>query len=222
MKPNQLQQQQLRQYLGKNLKYRETYAEFYDHILAALEARPADTPFEDVAWKIINEDFGGIEGMRAIEDKYQFSIFREMKKKYLCYAAENFKPQWLAMTGIFAALVYYIVTQHWFSFLDFMLLLIGIRLIPAILQAKRQLKTIPAYGAPRRSIKSGFFTWVNYIPAIIMIGLISLMPGSFRNTDWIQAMNPVVMVVLFTLVAMHSVAFYKVYRDDIRTSFTVN
>jgi hypothetical protein len=49
MKPNQNQQLQLQECLGKYLQYRETYAEFYDHIITALEAKPADAQFEETS-----------------------------------------------------------------------------------------------------------------------------------------------------------------------------
>jgi hypothetical protein len=222
MKPDQQQKMVLQQYLSKNLRYKETYDEFYDHIMAAFEAKPADCPFESTTMKIIKDDFGGIEGMRFIEDKYQYSIFTEMRKKYLAYAIENLKFPWILVFGVFAVLVYYTVKQSWFNFAVFLISLMAIRLVPPFLQMVRRFHSNRIYGQPQRSIKSGFFKWLNYIPAIIICLWLVLTPGSFNNSIWIQQINPFAITVLLLLVAFHSVTFYKVYSDDIKTSFNTN
>jgi len=222
MKPSQLQQQILQQYLGSNLKYRETYAEFYDHILAALEDKPQDGTFEDAARNIINNDFGGMQGMRFIEDKYQYSIFTEMRRKYLNYIIQGLKFPWVGVIGVLAMLVYMMVKQPWFNFGEFLLLMLFIRIIPALLQMAVRFNADHVYGEPRRSIKWGFFRWLNRIPAIVVCAWLLLTPGSFNNSMWLQNINPFVMTALLMLMAIHSFTFYKVYSGDIKTSFKLS
>ena len=155
MKPNQQQEQQLKHYLGNNLQYRETYAEFYDHIMAALEANNADVSFEAAMQKIISDDFGGAEGMRYIENKYQYSVFTEMRKKYLNEMIGNLKFPGIIMLSIFALLAYCLVKQPWFNFSVFLLLLLSIRIVPAILQMVLRFGSPSVYGQPKKSIRVG-------------------------------------------------------------------
>ena len=66
MKITPEQQSLLQRHLRKILKYRETYAEFYDHIVTAVEAEKANILFDDAVIGIIKNDFGGVKGMRSI------------------------------------------------------------------------------------------------------------------------------------------------------------
>ena len=109
MVASQQEKQELEKYLRKNLKYRETCAEFYDHILAALEAKPADGSFADAARQIINDDFGGIAGMRLIEAKYQQASFKELRDKYLQAILDCLKFPAAAVLLMYSIVVYYLV-----------------------------------------------------------------------------------------------------------------
>jgi hypothetical protein len=221
MKPDQKQQLQLQDYLGKNLRYRETYAEFYDHILSALEAMPNDGSFDEVSHKIIEENFGGITGMRLIEQKYQRSVFTEMQKKYFSYAKENLKFPLIILWVAFTVASYYLFKQPWFTFMEFLVLVIFIWLIPFALRLFKQLHTAKATGAPKKSIKSGFFNWLNR--GLFMPIFLWLLAQTFRSADPEQAtLTEVFMTIFCLVVALHTFNFYRVYKDDIRTSFTTN
>jgi hypothetical protein len=223
MKPNQNQQLQLQQYLCKNLKYRETYAEFYDHILSALETLPGDISFDDASQKIIAEDFGGLTGMRLIENKYQRSVFAEMKKKYFSYAIENLKFSRLILWIVFIATTYYLFEQPWFTFTEFFVMLVAIRFVPILLQLARHLNTTRTVGAPKRSVKSNFFRWLDKGQFGLILLWLAGMPRSFRSAGPLQAtLTEIFMTVFCLAVALHTYNFYRVYEDDIRTSFTTN
>src|SRR5258708_3419262 len=77
--------------LAKTSLYRETYIEFYDHILSALEAKPDTMDFRVAVESIIADDFGGYSAMRTIETRYQKTIMREMQRKYLGYLIDCLK-----------------------------------------------------------------------------------------------------------------------------------
>jgi hypothetical protein len=106
MKPNQQEQQKMQRYLSSKLKYRETYAEFYDHIMSALENKSTDIPFELAMQNVIQDDFGGVEEMQRIENYYQRSIFIEMKKKYMSYVLANLKLPGIIILSAFVVLAY--------------------------------------------------------------------------------------------------------------------
>src|ERR1700744_1948174 len=223
MKVSPNQQIQLQQYLSKNLKYRETYAEFYDHILSALETLPGNASFDDASQKIIAEDFGGMAGMRLIENNYQRSVFTEMQKKYFSYAVENLKFPRVILWIVFTMAIYYLFKQPSFTFMEFFVMLIAIRFVPFLLQFVKKFNAVRVMGAPKRSVKRGFFKWLNKSQfGLILLSLVG-MPHSFRSAGALQAILTEIFMTIFCLiVALHSYNFYRVYEDDIRTSFTIN
>jgi len=220
MKPSSDQISSLQKYLRKNLKYRETYAEFYDHILTAIESEIADASFNDQVMKVVKEDFGGVEGMRSIEYEYQRMCFKELKKKYLHYAVDNFRLPGIFITAAFWVLIYFMVKQSWFDMDMFLLNIFVIRIIPNILGMINRIRSPRFYGAPGRSIKDVFFRWQNFIPAIIFfIGYSLTTHGAFTGQAWMHRLTPTPLIstILILLMALHSLTYYKVYRDDIKT-----
>jgi hypothetical protein len=224
MKPSPNQELLLQQYLRKILKYRETYAEVYDHILTAIEAEKTDVLFDDLVIGTIKADFGGIQGMRLIENKYKRLVFKELQKKYLDCAIDNFRFPGIFVTAALGALIYWMVKQPWFNLDVFLFNILAIRIIPGVLMMLISLRSPRIYGAPRQSIKSDFFKWQNFIPAIIFFIAFSIATsGHFYNPAWFQKMIPGVptMTALIMLMALHSLTYYKVCRDDIRAGFTL-
>jgi len=223
MEPTPAQKVVLQKYLRNHLKYRETYAEFYDHILTALEAKPADCDFNDTAMAIIAEDFGGTQGMGLIEYKYNRSTFTELKKRYLDYAIDNFKFPGIITTAALIILIYFMVQQPWFDLEVFFLNIMVIRFIPGILYMLTRLRSPRIYGAPLRSIKSSFFKWQRAIPVFIFfIAWSFAAPGLFKDQQWMQKAIVPAMAIITALMAIHSLTYYKVYRDDIKTRITTN
>ena len=220
MKPNPQQELQLQAYLAKNLRYRETYAEFYDHILSAIETLPVGISFDNASEEIIEKNFGGIAGMRLIEQNYQRAVFAEMQKKYFSYAIESLKFPGVIILALFTLTLYCLFKQPWFTFWEYLVMLLLIRFVPFLLQLAKQIKAHPVTGTPKRSVKTGFYRWLNKGP-ILIIGFIFEGTNSFRNADPVKATLTVVFMILFcVIITLHSVNFYRVYRDDIQASFS--
>ena len=74
MKLSAEQKIELRIYIFNQQKYRETFNEVYDHLINALADSAEPFSVEQVA-KIINEDFGGFNTIRAKELQYQKQFF---------------------------------------------------------------------------------------------------------------------------------------------------
>jgi hypothetical protein len=216
------QQLLLKQHLRKILKYRETYAEFYDHIITAVEAENKEAVFDDVVIEVIKKDFGGVKGMRSIEDNYKRSVFKELKRKYLNCAIDNFRFPGLLITAALGVLIYFMVKQPWFTLDVFLFNILVIRIIPGIISGLTSIGSPRIYGAPRQSIKSDFFKWQNFFAVIIFFIAFSLTTsGNFATgPSWFQKMIPGVptMTILTVLMALHSLTYYRVYRDDIKTN----
>src|ERR1700744_1031267 len=198
MKPTPAQLLLLQKYLRKNLKYRETYAEFYDHILTAVEAEKADVLFDDLVMKVIKDDFGGTKGMRLIEDEYQRSVFKELKKRYLRYMLNNSRSPGIVITVTLGVLIYFITKQPWFDLDVFLWNIIAIRVIPDILRMIAYIRLPRIYKVPLRSIKTAFFKWQNFITYFIFYLAYLLASHSlFNNPDWLKkiTVTPLIMTI---------------------------
>jgi len=221
MVASQQEKQDLEKYLRKNLKYRETCAEFYDHILAALEAKPADGSFADAARQIINDDFGGIAGMRLIEAKYQQASFKELRDKYLQAILDCLKFPAVAVLLMYSIVVYYLVQQPWYSLVVFLGLMVAMRMIPGILKFARYVRSGYVFADSKRSARDIFYRWVDYIPGIVFVAVLCL-TDAFNSTPLLIVKKPVFNMFFLILCGWHTVLFYKVYRKDLKTSFKIN
>jgi hypothetical protein len=104
MKPNQKQKLWLQSYLGAVLKYRETYEEVYDHVLLALENRHQEKFFEGTVNAIINEDFGGVNGLFAMERNCE----NAMVKQYWRLFSSYLKLPYLICIAVISVILAYI------------------------------------------------------------------------------------------------------------------
>lgn len=221
MKLTTEQQEFLKKYLRKNLSYRETYTEFYDHILSALEAKPQTMSFQDAIESVIAEDFGGYDGMTLIESRYKRAVTKEMQKKYLHYVMEYLKFPLIGVIAILTAVFYYITIQPWFGFMVFFGIILGTRLIPALLKGIRHFRLGYIFTDTKRSVKDGTFEWLDYIPGILFT-LLLLCHISNQETpiEWFDRANPIGLALFLTSCALHSLAFYSVYKDEFKASIT--
>jgi len=221
MKPDISQKAWIKDCLRKNLKYRETYAEFYDHVLAALEALPSDFDIHDSVKKIIHEDFGGMAGMRDIEAKYQKSTFREMQFKYLDAVMECLKFPLILFLLPYSIIICFVVRQNWYNFFTFLILMVIIRLISGLMKFARYIRSGFVFADTKPSAKDSFFKWMDYVPGVILLAVLC---GNdlFRSAPPALLKNSVFNAIFLIVSGWHAIAFYKVYRHDIKTSFTVN
>ncbi|MFP5079675.1 hypothetical protein [Pedobacter sp. JCM 36344] len=64
---------EIKAYISGTPRYRETYYELYDHIVNAMEQ--SDKPFSlDLMKQIVEDDFGGFQGIVKQEEIYQKSV----------------------------------------------------------------------------------------------------------------------------------------------------
>jgi hypothetical protein len=221
MTPNPKQQLWLQQYLRNNLSYQETYAEFYDHILAALENMPLGVNFADAIKKVIDEDFGGIRGMRTIEIQYQKSTFREMQTKYFDALLSCLAFPQVFLLLAYSAIVCYTVQQRWYNFFVFLILMIVVRLIPGSMKLTRYVRSGYVFGDIKRSVKDSFFKWVDYISGIILLAVLC---GTdlFKSTPPALLKNPIFNAIFLVICGWHAIALYRVYRHDITANPIIN
>lgn len=218
MKPDHGQREELKKYLRKNLNYRETYTEFYDHILSALETRGADLSFQDACNHIIKQDFGGIAGMHTIEARYSVAIRHEMKKKYWQYIVGYFASPLAGVTALITALFYLIIIQPGFNYFVFVEILLAIRIVPSIYKWIRHFKAGYVYKDTKRSVKDSIYVWLDYIPAYALVLLVILLPFGLKDSwNWFKHINPILITVILLLTTLHTFTYYRLYKDEFKS-----
>jgi hypothetical protein len=78
------QTEAIKLYLNYDIKYRETFDEVFDHVMLVI----ADMPDSDVIYpesltkQIVDQEFGGIDNLKAIENASTKQTFKAMRKKH--------------------------------------------------------------------------------------------------------------------------------------------
>lgn len=211
----------LRKSLLKISLYRETYTEFYDHILSALEAKPDTMDFRAAVESIIADDFGGYGGMRTIETRYQKTIMREMQRKYLGYIIDCLKFPLVIITAALAVLFYWVTQQAWFNLSAFFLVIIYMRLVPGLLQGARYLWLGYIFKSIKRSVKTGAFKWLDFLPiAVCMVVVIIPALTTASPSAWFKNASPITLTLCMLLCALHTLIYYRVYKSEFKTSIS--
>src|ERR1700759_442967 len=104
MKPTLKQQLWLKDYLYQVMDYRETYEEVYDHILAALENKPEEKQFETTVAEVIDEEFGGNNGLMEMEESCRNSVVKDTYNQYW-----NYWRKFLKFPGIIFVISLFII-----------------------------------------------------------------------------------------------------------------
>ena len=211
------QQYILRAYLDKELKYRETYNELYDHISSGLENAPENLPFETLLSTYVVREFGGPNGLHLIERQYRATIAARIKKQY----AESML-QWLRFPNIillpvFAVAVYLFFSttgfdRKWYFMLAFTLSFFTNRL-----------KLIQYYCAcywakAKASIKYNGFAVVKFVP-LALLALISSSCAIIADVypgEWLNTAEPVVATLAAVVYTAHLTVFYKMHRAEFK------
>jgi hypothetical protein len=74
---NEIQKQEIADYVKSVTRYMETYDEVYDHILSSLSASKYESFNLGLVFNVIDEDFGGIEKLKEQEEGSQKSLYRK-------------------------------------------------------------------------------------------------------------------------------------------------
>jgi hypothetical protein len=228
MKPNDQQIQWLREYLRAVLKYRETYEEVYDHILAALDKKQEQSFFETVVSEIINEDFGGNNGLMQLEENCKRRAVREVGRQY-----RRFFCKWFTFATVIyisgAFLLFYFFDAHIIHALRFPLLLL-ILFAPALLLAFRGYKTGYRFENTKASVRDDMFKKLFYMPLYYFVIVNILLPTlvfyirhkmyhhpNLRFDFYLTyALSSISMLAL----AIHVIVFFRILKSEFKVSIT--
>lgn len=227
MTPTPEQKQWLKEYLYEALSYRETYDEVYDHILLALENKPAQEFFESNVYQIIDEDFGGSINMLNMEVDCKTVTDKEVKTQYWRTFISWFTTPLVAYTAAIFVFLFLISGIKSFAVAIGMTVIIGLigLVLPIILISIRSFRIGRKYGDTKASIRDSAFRWLIYgfflvswfilgpafkFLTFLLMHLFTHPPLNFYISRALGTMSSMIIIIhFFTLV--------KLYRDEFKT-----
>ncbi len=210
----------LNKFLNEELVYRETYNEMRDHILSALEQYPENAPFKSALHDIINMQFRGTAGLRAIERQYKRSAVTEMRNRYFAHIMDMFKfPSviYLVVVSIAAFFFFKYISANTLAHIGVFIIVAG---FPGIINGIRYIRTGYHYGTTKRSAADDGYRFLKYFPGVIYVVFMFLLWGMhFQATNLFNSLNPGVATVVFMGYFLHAVAFFKMYKEEFKLNF---
>ncbi|MGY3213260.1 hypothetical protein [Mucilaginibacter sp. HD30] len=208
----------LNNFLNKELVYRETYNEMQDHILSALEEYPDNATFETAFHDIINTQFSGIAGLRAIDRQYRKHGVTEMRKKYLNHIANMFKAPsvfWLSITSISAYFLFNYLqkSSYWTVFLC-------VAVVPGLINGFRYIRMGYFYGTIKRSVSDDGFRLLKYLPGLLFTFFMffHFVLLNEKPNVWINTVQPGAASIVFMIYFLHAVFFFKMYKEEFKVN----
>lgn len=229
MTPDQQQQQWLKQYLRSVLKYHETYEEIYDHILLALENRPKDNFFESTVNSIINDDFGGINGLFKMEKNCKAAVSAEVRKQYRRYFFTYLKFPYVIYAVAIAVLAGYIASRVSVDlvFLSGAIWIVAAAMIPVMLFAGRKFKMGYKLENPQRLLKDsvlgrltampfGFIAWYFFL-GVVANDIQGVFNYKLTFNPW-EYIGPVILIFALVALTIHALSFIRIIKGEFKIS----
>ena len=211
------QQRILRAYLDKELNYKETYNELYDHISSGLEDSPQSSSFEVALKTYVSREFGGPNGLHLIEKQYKATVVTGIKKQYSDNIRQLLRFPYIVVLLVFSVAVYIAFSAGWFNTKWYFMLAFVLSL------TNNSLKITQYYRASywkkaKASVKYNSFAVIKFFP-LALLALISSSCAFIAQEypgEWLYTVGPVVATLTFVVYAAHLTVFYKMYRAEFK------
>jgi len=205
-------------YLAGILKYQETVDEIADHIISSLEGMEIDKPFSKVITEIINNDFGGSEGLAVMEQESQQLVSKSLNN---CLNRQFWT--YLKFPKIFHVFAFFSAFYHVFSTYEFtvIFLLIAFYLlasIPTVMYLRRYFYSGYYTGSIKKSIKDRTIARLGSMPMRIANTLLMCIVyelGSPKVNDFISS-YPSFVSFLFVLLSVQVLSFVQLNQNEIK------
>ncbi|MFD0794981.1 hypothetical protein ACFQZX_15270 [Mucilaginibacter litoreus] len=219
MKPTSQQLNNLKDYLRKELKFRESFEEIFDHILSALEHQPEDIDFQDAVNNIINQDFGGHNKLPDIEKRIASSIADDCNKKFRNFFIEQLKTPVVFYYLPFGAAIYFVLNTLHLPPATIEGIVVAIAFCPSLLALFRNFKVGYAFGDRTGSARDKGFVFTAWFPVWLSGALILWLPklgATFIfNVIW-GGSGYIIPAIFITLGVIYNVAIIKLYNDEFK------
>lgn len=210
-----VQQQILRAYLDKELTYKETYNELYDHIASGLENLPESSSFEVALKTYVSKEFGGPNGLHLIEKQYRATVVSGIKKQYSDNMRQFLKFPNLVVLVVFTMVVYIVFSATGFNTKWYFMLAFTLSL------TTNKLKITQYYCASywrkaKASVKYNCFAVIKFVPVVLLalIGPTCIFIAEEFPGEWLNTVGPIVATLTFVVYVAHLTVFYKMHRAE--------
>ena len=222
MKPGPQQKQQLQEYLRKGLKYRETYEEVYDHILAALEYKAKALLFNSAVNEIIRDDFGGSKNLLRIEENFLKSVAKDMSKQFWQLFSAYLKFPLAVYTTIISAIVYYILYNINIQPVAFERIFVLFAFLPALLVPVRYYKIGYIFKDTKKSVRDNIFIWIAQFPLRLCI-CSNLLLLIYHKADFsfLGELEPFILTIIIMVEIILSLAVIKLSSAEFKISKSI-
>jgi len=216
MKLTEEQLSEIRIYIFGTPRYRETYYELYDHIINALEQ--LDEPFHlGLVKQIVEDDFGGFEGIVIQEELYQKSVTTKYNR-FLGTEMLNFYKTSTAFSTIVLLFIGYMLYNSSLTseinLKPMSISMIILSMIPGVYYLFKRF--VLDRNKFKLSIKYDFLhrTWI--LGFLMVNGMMGLFVSKNSVFDISNHAKVVIFILLALLLNLYIRSFIKVYNRSIR------
>jgi hypothetical protein len=212
MTPNAEQLLAIKQYLNKHLRYRETEAEIYDHILTALEHVPANIPFGDAMNNVIS-NIGGLKGIALIERTAKTAAIRALMKSYIETLKQICASPFIMVIAVLTIVGYYVIKRFLFTDFSLMLTMMFMLNISTFAVRKRILKK-----ANLINIKNDAFKMIYQVLGMLTPGIMCLLVvvRIYGSKEFFPVAAPFIVTATFCIGILNASVLYKLTRKEFR------
>jgi hypothetical protein len=217
MKITTQQKESIREVLWHNLKYRETFEEFYDHILTGIEIYESSEKPHEVAHRIIHQEFGGWQNIKELEAEREKAIQRQFRQKLWAEVKSYFRFPFIMFTVFMAGGVY--LAADMVSRKLIMVLLFVAVMVPAFMWyliapfnrwSKKYKPSVKERSAEYLgSFGLSLFNMLLFLPAVI---------ASDKGTKYLLYVHASLLTVVAIVLIIYSLSAIKVFQQNLKTS----
>jgi len=214
---NELQKQELADYVKSITRYMETYDEVYDHVLSALEQEPQATFQMSLVKDVINCDFGGEKQIRQEEENTRLALYGGFSQMLKLELLNTFKypavVNNLALLGL--GLIFYFGNANSQTIVSIIIAgTLIILLIPLLLFVYK------SYFLERQQAKPSVSNYALRYNALFGLNTATcVFYGSF-SWDVLTSLEPVILVailwVTYFFLSVFLRAYLKMYKSALR------
>jgi hypothetical protein len=211
---NEIQKQEVADYVKSITRYMETYDEVYDHILSSLSSAKHESFNMVLVFGIIDEDFGGIEKLKQEEDSSQKVLNRNFHINMIWEMVRTFKSLESLCLLVLGFVFYYGGSSLEFKRKIVLISLVVIMLTPIILFLFK------VFIKERRRIKPSINDYALRYSSFFGMQVATSMFFAFLVREPIFKLAPgtqfIVMLCLYFFLSVYLRAYMKVFSKSLK------
>ncbi len=221
MKLSKGEQESLQDRVSLLVTYRETYQEVYDHLLTGLE-KGNTQDFNTAIDTIIDQDFGGNTGLREMEEFQAELVRKQIRNKHREYMLDCFKWPSVMLTATLIGMIYYFLNNAdtniamrnsvgAITYLPFVFIIVIALINMYFLRGeKRSIQYSEIYN----------ISGIGYV-AYIVVKVVLKYVFDQHETLLLQHLNSGLTSIVFVLLLIYTVAFFRLYKDEFKMRLTL-